>query len=52
MSKYYVTVDIFFMDYVEVEAEDEEDAKKQAINSARQYGMGEEVTIHAIEEIE
>jgi len=51
MKKYLITVDVFFMDHVEVEAENEEEAKKQAIIDARQYGMGEEITVHDIEEV-
>jgi hypothetical protein len=50
LKSYYVTVDVFFMHHEEVEARNEEEAKELALNGARTYGMGEEVTVHSIEE--
>lgn len=50
-KKYYVTLDIFFMDHAEVEAENEDEAKELAISEVKRYGMGEEITVHQIEEL-
>ena len=51
MTKYNVILDVFFTDSVSIEADNEEEAKKLAIDSIN-YGMGEEVTVYEIEEDE
>lgn len=51
MKKYLVTMDVFFMDSAEVEARNEEEAKQLAIDTVH-YGMGEEVTVYEIEEVQ
>lgn len=51
MKLYHVTIDVFFMEDVWVYAK----TKKEAIEKARnavEHGMGEEKTVHAIEEDE
>lgn len=51
MSKRYnVSIDVFFVHYEEVEADNEEQAKELALKNVA-YGVGEELTVHSIEEI-
>ena len=51
MPKYYVTLDVFFMEHHEVEAQNEEEAFEEARKKVC-HGMGEEITLYDIEKTE